>query len=167
MSPLVLPILFIMFDIVLLYFVLTGAPYMPTRREGIERIMALCEIKPGDKAADIGSGDGRIVIALAKAGAEAHGYEINPILVWWSRKKIRDAGLAGKAFIHQKNLWTVDFSPYQAVTLFGVTHIMRALEKKLRRELPPGARAVSLEFRFPTWPVARNIGRVYVYEQPT
>jgi hypothetical protein len=52
------------------------------------------------------------------------------------------------------------------VTLFGTYHIMRRLETKLRRELKPGARAVSIAFEFPTWPLARKQGVVYVYEQP-
>ena len=118
------------------------------------------------KAADIGSGDGRIVIALARAGAVAHGYEINPLLVWWSRVKIRRAGLDGRAYIHRKNLWHTDFSSFDAVTVFGVFHIMRRLETKLRRELKPGARAVSIGFEFPTWPAAEKYDGIYVNLQP-
>ncbi|MBI5654524.1 methyltransferase domain-containing protein [Candidatus Uhrbacteria bacterium] len=152
-------------DAFVLWLVLSGAPYIPTKKAGLEKIMACCGDVSGRKALDIGSGDGRIVIALARAGAEAHGVEINPLLVWWSRYNIRRAGLSGKAFIHRHNLWNFDCSGYQVVTLFGITHIMKRLEKKLRRELKPGARVVSIAFKFPTWPVAQKNEVVYAFDQ--
>ena len=63
-------------------FFTSGLGYAPSTTAIIDRMIKLLNIKPGEKAVDIGSGDGRVVIALAKAGAEAHGYEINPLLVW-------------------------------------------------------------------------------------
>lgn len=152
-------------DAFVLWLVLSGAPYIPTKKAGLEKILACCGEVAGRKVLDIGSGDGRIVIALARAGAEAHGVEINPFLVWWSRAKIRNAGLEGKAFIHRQNLWNFDCSGFDFVTLFGITHIMKRLEKKLRHELKPGARVVSIAFKFPTWPVARQNEVVYAFDQ--
>jgi len=159
-------LILIAIDLVLLWHLLTGAPYVPTRPEGVAKILNCCEVRPGMKAADIGSGDGRILIALARAGAEAHGYEINPLLVWWSRRKIREAGLEGKAFVYRQNLWRTDFSSYEVVTLFGITHIMWHLERKLRRELKPGARAVSISFSFPSWPLKEKRDGIFIYQQP-
>jgi cyclopropane fatty-acyl-phospholipid synthase-like methyltransferase len=152
-------------DIFVIYLVIIGPPYVPTSDEGIGKMLECCEIIPGMKVADLGSGDGRILIALARAGAEAYGYEINPVLVWYSRRKIRRAGLQDKIRVHWKNIWGVDFSPYQVVTLFGITHIMRTLESKLRKELRPGARVVSISFGFPNWPQKKKLDRVFVYEQ--
>jgi cyclopropane fatty-acyl-phospholipid synthase-like methyltransferase len=156
-------VLILALDLAVLWFVLRGAPFIPTKREGLERILKLARVKPGSKALDLGSGDGRIVIALAKAGAEAHGVENNPFLVWWSRRKIRRAGLEGRAFIHRADLWGYDCSAFDTVTLFGITHIMRRLGAKLDRELEPGARVVSIAFRFPRWEPVEQDGLVFAY----
>ena len=155
----------VIIDLLVLWLALSGAPYIPTKAAGVERIVAYCEFRPGLKAVDLGSGDGRLVIALARAGAEAHGFEINPLLVWWSRRKIRQAGFENRAFIHWQNLWRADLSPFDCVTLFGATHIMRRLEHKLRRELKPGSRVISLGFKFPTWPVTEQCGRIFIYRR--
>lgn len=165
MENLILAALLILLDGFVLWLVLRGAPFIPTKVRGVEKILACSKVVPGCKAMDIGSGDGRIVIALAKAGAEAHGIEINPFLVWWSRRNIRHAGLQDRAFIHWQDLWKSDFSDYDVVTLFGITHIMKRLEKKLRGELKPGARVVSIAFKFPTWPLAEKNEAVFAYDQ--
>lgn len=165
MSLFLVAFLILVVDGFVLWLVLIGAPYIPTKQAGLDKIMALCRDVKGRKALDIGSGDGRVVIALAKAGAEAHGVEINPLLVWWSRAKIRRAGLEGRAFIHCQDLWRTDFSEFDVVTLFGITHIMKRLEKKLRKELKPGARVVSIAFRFPSWTVAEKNEMVFAYDQ--
>jgi len=152
-------------DILVLWFLLRGAPYVPTKREGVERVVRLARLRPGSKALDIGSGDGRLVIALARAGAEAHGCEINPLLVWWSRRNIRAAGLEGRAFIHQADMWRFDFSGYDVVTLFGVTHIMKRLGAKLDKELRPGSQVVSVAFKFPDWEPSGSDGLVFAYDK--
>ena len=87
-----------------------GAPFVPSGSETVKRMVKLGDIHWGEKAADLGSGDGRIVIGLAKAGAEAHGYEINPFLVLWSRRQIRRAGLSDKAFVHWTSFWKQDYA---------------------------------------------------------
>ncbi len=156
-------IVLIIVDIMVVRFVVRGAPYIPTKPEGVEKMLALIDVQPGMKAVDIGSGDGRIVIALAQAGMEADGYEVNPLLVWISRRNIQRAGLEQKAKIHQVDLWKADLSQYNVITLFGVGYIMRALEKKLRRELKPGSQIISLGFKFPTWQYREKNGSLYTY----
>lgn len=128
-------------------------------------MIELSELKPGEKAADLGSGDGRIVIAMARIGAIAHGYEINPFLVWWSRYKIRRAGLQDQAFIHLGSFWSKDLSKFDVVTVFGTTHIMKGLEKKLKKELKSNARVISYVFAFPSWEYAQKESAIFVYRQ--
>ncbi|MBI4138187.1 MAG: class I SAM-dependent methyltransferase [Candidatus Wildermuthbacteria bacterium] len=140
-----------------------GAFYAGTRKDNLQELMVLAQTRSGEKAADLGSGDGRIVIALAKAGAMAHGYEINPLLVWWSRRKIRKAGLQNTAWIYWRNFWSIDFSPFDVVIVFGVSTIMKQLEEKLKKELKPGARVVSNSFAFPFWKPEKTVGRVFFY----
>ena len=123
----ILNIFLLLFVILLLSSVVRGAPFVPTHGARVERMIELSELKSGEKGADLGSGDGRIVIAMAKAGAIAHGYEINPFLVWWSRWKIRRAGLADRAFIHLGSFWGKNLSEFDAITLFCTKHIMKSL----------------------------------------
>ncbi len=158
----IVPIGFIMF---LLMTIVKGAPFMISGKNPIRRIIKLAEIKPGQKAADLGSGDGRIVIAMARAGANAHGYEINPFLVWWSRRKIAEAGLSDKAFIHQKSFWNENFSSFDLVSIYGIGYIMKDLEEKLRRELPRGAKVAANAFEFPAWKHIKRDNGVFLYEQ--
>lgn len=127
-------------------------------------MISLSDIKSGEKAIDLGSGDGRLVIALAKKGIEAHGYEINPFLVWLSRNNIKRVGLEGEAFIHFKNFWYVDFSEFNVVTVYGISYMMKRLEAKLRKELKPGSRIVSNCFAFPNWPYFKKEDKVYLYK---
>lgn len=138
---------------------------MISGRNPIRRIIRLAQFEPGQKAADLGSGDGRIVIAMAKAGAIAHGYEINPFLVWWSRKKIAKEGLSDKAFIHHKSFWNEDFSSFDFISIYGIGYIMKDLEEKLRRELPQGAKVAANAFEFPTWEHTKRDNGVFLYEQ--
>ncbi len=140
-----------------------GAVFASSTPEIIEKMMVFANIKTGEKTADIGSGDGRLVIAMAKRGAEAHGYEINPLLVWLSRRNIKKAGLNGQAFIHWKNLWRVDFSEFSVVTVYGISYMMKKLETKLKKELKPGARVVSKYFTFPSWPYSKKEDNIYLY----
>src|SRR5690242_17121198 len=84
------------------YATVFGGPYAPAALNRIETMVKLLKLKKGQKMVDLGSGDGRIVIEFAKRGIESHGYEINPILVFISRLKIKKLGLSNKAHIHLK-----------------------------------------------------------------
>ncbi|MDO8564572.1 MAG: methyltransferase domain-containing protein, partial [bacterium] len=141
-----------------------GAFFVPSRRNDVARMLSFLDIKEGKKIVDLGSGDGRLLIALAEAGAEAHGYEHNPILVWQSRRTIKKRGLEARAFVHYRNFWKEDFSSFDAVVLYGIPYIMPKLEAKLRRELRPGTRVVSNAFTFPTWEPVEKVHRVYLYQ---
>jgi hypothetical protein len=140
-----------------------GAIYDPSSPEKARLMAEMSAIAPGEKAADLGSGDGRVLIALAEKGAQAHGYEVNPVLVLVSRRNIRRAGLSGKAFVHWGNFWRASLSPYTLITVFQVGFVMGRLESKLRRELSPGARIVSHHWRFPTLRAEQTRADIYVY----
>lgn len=140
-----------------------GAIYDPSSPVQTSLMVDLADVRPGEKAADLGSGDGRVLIALAGRGAEAHGYEVNPFLVLLSRRNIRRAGLEGKAFVHWRSFWRADFSPFSLITVFQVDFVMGRLETKLKRELPDGARIVSHHWRFLDWPPEKVRGDMYLY----
>lgn len=140
-----------------------GAIFEPSSPEKTRAIAEMAQVALRERSADLGSGDGRVVIALARAGAEAHGYEVNPFLVMRARRAIRDAGLEGRAFIHWGSFWRADLSAYDLITVFQVGFIMGRLESKVKREMRPGARIVSHHWRFPAMSpeIARN--DIYVY----
>ncbi|MGI5828247.1 MAG: SAM-dependent methyltransferase [Patescibacteria group bacterium] len=138
-------------------------PYVPSSWNRLETMIELCAVKPGQKTADLGSGDGRVVIALAQRGAEAHGFEIEPERVELAKKNIRKAGLEGKAFIHQANFWDVNLSQFDIITVYGITGIMDRLETKLKKELRNGSKVISNYFTFPTWRHKILKDDVYLY----
>jgi cyclopropane fatty-acyl-phospholipid synthase-like methyltransferase len=140
-----------------------GAIYDPSSPDKAIHMAELAEISPGESAVDLGSGDGRVVIALAERGAEAHGYEINPLLVLKSRQNIRRAGFEGKAFIHWGSFWRADLSRYDLITVFQVSFVMGRLEAKMKKELSPSARIVSHHWRFPNLHPQKMRGDIYLY----
>jgi protein-L-isoaspartate O-methyltransferase len=141
-----------------------GAIYDPSSANETRMMAEIADVRRGEKAADLGSGDGRVVIALAEKGAEAHGYEINPVLVIISRRNIRKAGLAERAHIHWGSFWRKKLSSYELITVFQVGFVMARLEAKLNRELAPGARVVSHYWRFPGLSPERSQGNIYRYK---
>ena len=165
--PLVLTVLATIAAAYLVFFVFfplgRGAIFSPSLPEHSRRMAELAAVSYGDKAVDLGSGDGRVAIALAARGAESHGWEINPALVLLSRWNVRRAGLAGRVRIHWGSFWRADLSSFQAVTVFQGSSIMRRLEKKALRELPSGARVVSDYWRFPTMTPELVSGTLYLY----
>ena len=140
-----------------------GAIYVPSSPEKALLLAEMSGACEGELAADLGAGDGRVVIALARQGAEAHGFEVNPILVLLARRNIRRAALGGRAFIHWKSFWRADLSGFDALTLFQGSFVMRRLEAKLKKELAPGARVVSDFWGFPSLAPEKTVGTVFFY----
>ncbi len=148
------------------YSVLFGAPYVPTGGERVGEMLALAGVKPGETFVDLGSGDGRLVIAAAKAGARAEGWEVNPYLWLWSRLMIRRAGLGDRATVHLGSYWDDSVAHADVVSLFLITQQMEKMQEKLRRELRPGSRVVSYVFSFPEWRhESRSDAGVYLYRR--
>lgn len=141
-----------------------GAPFVPTDKRNVDDMIRLADIKEGDHMVDLGAGDGRIVIAAAKAGAFAEGWEISPFLWLLSKWNIRREGLEGKAVVHLGSYWPENMKDVNVVTLFLIDLQMGRMKKKLQAELAPGARVVSYAFRFPDWEYKEKSGRgVYLY----
>jgi len=142
-----------------------GAPFVPSSRVAVEKMLELAQPQPGERMVDLGSGDGRIVMAFAEKGIEAHGYEINPTLVLMSRLAIRGRGLRGKAHVHWRSLMGVDFSKFDIVVIYGLPRIMKNLESRLQKDLPPGGRVISNTFSFQNWPSAKKEDKVFLYKK--
>lgn len=159
---LLVSVLLIVFAVYLLLGTRRGAPFVPTGRKTIQRMLTLGEVGPGDVCLDLGSGTGRIVFACARAGAVARGVEINPFLVAWAKARAALGGYRNAAFVCG-DLWQTDLSQVDVLTIFFIKEKMPELYEKVRREMRPGARIVSHVFTFPGWPYEKKDGTVYVY----
>lgn len=160
----IIPLVFIIKILWYMYpYFFWGGIDVPTTEEKIEKMVKFLEINPGQSAIDLGAGEGRILIALARAGAVAYGCEVNPLLVAKARKNIKKAGLEGRAFVYCKNFWRQDLKDFDAVAVFPMAHMMRRLEEKFEKELRPGAKVVSNYFMLPTWKPDRAEDNVYLY----
>ncbi|XP_077085807.1 ATP synthase subunit C lysine N-methyltransferase isoform X1 [Siphateles boraxobius] len=145
-------------------------PFVPATRTQIENVIKVLQNRSGSLV-DIGSGDGRIVIAAAKRGFKAVGFELNPWLVWYSRYKAWREGVHHSTSFNISDLWKVSFSEYSNVVIFGVPQMMEQLEVKLQTELQSSAKVVACRFPFPTWTpdevAGEGIDTVWVYNAKT
>jgi protein-L-isoaspartate O-methyltransferase len=145
-------------------FLVQGAPYVKSDDESAAQMIALVKGFRPKRVVDLGSGNGKLVILLARQGFKVDGVELNPWLVWRSRRRIKRLGLQDKAAVKWGNFWRYDTSHYDTVTLYGIQHIMPRLERKLRAELPRGAHVVSNYFAFPNLEPVKQIDRARAYE---
>ncbi len=145
----------------------TGAPFVPTGKEYVEQMLDDVELKAGEKFADLGAGDGRLVIAAARRGASAVGYEINPFLVVIAWLQIWKQGIRRRARVHWKSLWSADLRNVDVVSVYGIMNMMPRLEQKFAQELRTGTRVVSFAFPLPHWKPIVHRGSIRVYKKLT
>jgi SAM-dependent methyltransferase len=126
-------------------------PFVPSPQIVVDKMIELADVKKGDVVYDLGSGDGRIVIAAAKKGAKAVGFEIDPDLVGQSRANIQKAGLQELAEIRNQDILTVDLSPASVVTMYLLPDVNLKLRPNLLSQLKPGSRVVSHSFDMGDW----------------
>jgi cyclopropane fatty-acyl-phospholipid synthase-like methyltransferase len=133
--------------------------YVPTSDALVDIMLETAGVTSRDLVYDLGSGDGRLVIAAArKFGARGVGVEIDPDLVKQSIRNAQKAGVADKVRFVQGDLFATDLSAATVVTMFLSQSINARLEPKLKRELKPGARVVSHRFPMPPdWKPDRDI----------
>jgi len=127
-------------------------PFITTPLEVVERMLEMAATRPQDVVIDLGSGDGRIVIAAAqKFGARGLGIELDAALVQKSREHARAANVAERASFVQGDVLVADISPATVVTVYLLPGLMGKLQSRFINELAPGTRIVSHEFTMAGW----------------
>ncbi len=130
--------------------------WVPTPEALVDTMLNLADLKPGEYLVDLGSGDGRTVIAAAKRGARARGIEYNPNMVELAKRNAEREGVSDRATFEQGDLFQKDFSDADVITLF----LLPSLNERLRPvllEMRPGVRVVSNSFGMGNWEPDRRV----------
>jgi precorrin-6B methylase 2 len=124
--------------------------WVPTPQELVEKMLDMAKVTPQDIVIDLGSGDGRNVIAAAKRGAHAYGFEFNPEMVALSRRKAQEAGVADLATFVEGDMFEADISKATVLALFLLPSNLDKLAPKFLA-LRPGTRMVNNTFLVTGW----------------
>jgi SAM-dependent methyltransferase len=124
--------------------------WVPTPESLVQKMLDMAKLTPSDVHFDLGSGDGRTVIAAAKRGTKAVGVEFNPDMVELSRRAAQKEGVSGRAEFIRGDIFETDFSKATVLTLY----LLPSLNLKLRPtilNMKPGTRVVSHAFTMGDW----------------
>ena len=124
--------------------------WVPTAEPLVEKMLDVAKVTPADYVIDLGSGDGRMVIAAAERGARALGIEYNPELVELSQRNAAKAGVGDKTTFVKADLFDSDFSEATVITMFLLPSINLKLRPKILN-LRPGTRIVSNSYGMGAW----------------
>lgn len=146
--------------------------YEPTPQSVVPRILDLAAVRAGDVVYDLGSGDGRIVIAAARdRGAQGVGIDIDPKRIAEARANARAAGLSDEEVrFRNEDLFLADFSDATVVTLFLYPDVNLKLKPRLVEQLQPGTRVVSYHHDMGCWSPERTVrvrgAPIYLWTMP-
>eukprot|EP00056_Hartaetosiga_gracilis_P019582 m.14962 g.14962 ORF g.14962 m.14962 type:complete len:191 (-) comp7791_c0_seq2:682-1254(-) len=144
-------------------------PFIPTTCFHINNITKVVKQQHCRKFVDLGSGDGRVVINVAKCAnvSLAAGVELNPWLVMYSRVKAFREGVRATTSFAVADIWKKNYSEFDSVVVFGAREMMDGLYAKLNNELHPGSLIMSCQFPFAgvtPWDLFENGDqKLYVY----
>ena len=124
--------------------------WVPTPDELVDKMLWAAQVSANDFVIDLGSGDGRLVIAAVKLGARSRGIEYNPDMIELSKKNAEEAGVSGKTEFIQADFFGCDLSEATVITMFLLPDINLELMPRLL-DLKPGTRIVSNTFSMSDW----------------
>lgn len=125
-----------------------GIPWVPTRRKDIKRFLKLSRIKPGQKMYDLGCGDGRLVCAAAKVGAEAYGFELSLLPFVLANIQRLFQKNRNKIKIMYRDFWHTDLSNADIIYLYLLPKMYPKLKKKFEKELKKNTVVITY-----VWPI--------------
>lgn len=133
-------------------------PYFGTPVDAIETILDLAELKSGEVFCDLGSGDGRVLIAAARRGAIAIGVEVREDLVEKAKKRIAMEGFNDRVYVTHGDLFKYNYiSQADVIYIFLDNKANSILKPKLEELLKDGARVVTLTYEIPGWTPTRKV----------
>ncbi|WP_321476719.1 methyltransferase domain-containing protein [uncultured Paludibaculum sp.] len=151
------------------------APYVTSPQPIVEKMLEIAKLKNGETLFDLGCGDGRILFSAARTfGAKAVGVELSPTLVRRVQQSAESQGLQDQVKVIEGDMMSVDVASANVVSLYLMTDANEQLRPKLEKELKPGSRVVSLEFKIKGWKpskvekveVHRHPYTIYLYDLP-
>jgi hypothetical protein len=127
-------------------------PFVPSHADVLHTMFELTKANKNDYVIDLGSGDGRIVIAAAKwLGAEGFGVDLNAKLVAIANKRAKQQGVSDRAKFYVRDLFETDISKASLVTMYLLPDIVLQLRPKLLSTLKPGTRIASHDYHLGAW----------------
>jgi predicted RNA methylase len=130
-------------------------------------MLDLAEVTEHDVVYDLGSGDGRIVIAAAvKYGARGVGIELDPTLIEQSEMNAIEAGVTDRVRFLREDFYKTDIREATVVTLYLFEEANAKLKPILEEQLGPGTRIVTYKYEIPGWTPVKVGKRVFLYVLP-
>jgi len=130
----------------------SDVPYVPTPPVVVDEMLRIAQVGAQDYLIDLGSGDGRIVIAAVKArGARGFGVDLDGGLVNAAQREAQRQGVAARAAFYERNLFVTDIGEATVVTMYLFPSINLQLRPRLFEQLKPGTRVVSHDFDMGDW----------------
>lgn len=142
--------------------VILGAPYVPTRAKTARRALKLLNLERGQTLLDLGAGDGAMLVAAAKKGIRAVGYEINPIL--YLIAKLRTRKYHDLVDIKLADYWHAELPPAEGIYIFLIGRYMKRLDNKLSEEIRRPTNVLSYAFKIPGKKVVAADGELFLYK---
>ncbi|MGA8903999.1 MAG: class I SAM-dependent methyltransferase [Candidatus Bathyarchaeia archaeon] len=130
--------------------------YVPTPKDLVRKMLRVAGVRRGETVFDLGAGDGRILIEAVRGfGARAVGVEMDPERLARIQERLTATGT--EATVLAGDLMRVDLSSADVVTIYLSESVNAKLAEKLRNELKPGARIISLDYVLPGWASERDL----------
>ena len=150
-----------------LYAITQSAPFVPSAKDRIDSMLGNADLKPGMRVLELGSGHGELCIQSALRGAIAHGLELNPFLVLYSRLRARLRHVQEKATFSCENFWKVTLHRDTDIVFFYLLPaVLERVWQKLCHELKPGTIVISNAFAIPNVEPLKKDGMILIYKIP-
>ena len=143
------------------YAMIKGAPYVPTRKRDIERMLKIGRFKKGERVVELGFGDGRVMRAIEKLGCDVMGYEFSPATYWAGR--VVHFFKSGKGEMRYGDFWKQDYKEADVLVCFLLINAMKDVKEKIWPNLEPGTRLISNQFALPGVKEVAREGNVFMY----
>lgn len=154
--------LLLWYIIIFVYKTKTGSPSVWSRDEHIKRLMKY--VQPGMKVADLGCGDGRVLIAAVRHGAKSgDGWEIEPYVYAKALMRVKDASLTKKIKINFSDMWGADLSRHDLVYVYQLTRYAPRFVAKCMKEMKKGSLVIANTYPLEGLPLVKTDKELFVY----